>query len=84
VYLTGQGENGHPDLVMMGDEIGLVYQERAGDKQPWHLRYTHYSREQLRDMVHEHLSRRVPSATLETSGFQPAPREHAMAGGLAV
>jgi hypothetical protein len=34
----GVGENGHGTAVLDGDELRLVYQERAGDGSPWHFR----------------------------------------------
>jgi hypothetical protein len=33
----GDGENGHGTAVLEGDLIRLVYQERAGDGQPWRI-----------------------------------------------
>jgi hypothetical protein len=51
----GQGENGHPDMIMQEGKLGLLYQERAGDKKPWHLRYTEYDLEKLKQQVREHL-----------------------------
>lgn len=38
-YPEGCGENGHPDTIDLGDRLGILYQERAGDRKPWHLRY---------------------------------------------
>lgn len=36
----GAGETGHPSAVVDGDELHLLYQERAGDDpHPWHLRW---------------------------------------------
>jgi hypothetical protein len=47
VYPEGTGENGHPDTVDMGDKLGILYQERAGEGQPWHLRYTEVPKDEL-------------------------------------
>jgi len=47
VYPEGTGENGHPDTVDLGDKIGLLYQERAGEGKPWHLRYVAFDKQQL-------------------------------------
>ncbi|MBP9820186.1 hypothetical protein KBC79_05635 [Candidatus Woesebacteria bacterium] len=32
------GENGHPDTIIEGDQMWVIYQERLGDGKPWHLR----------------------------------------------
>lgn len=37
------GENGHPDALIVGDRLVVVYQERNGEGQPWHLRSTSVS-----------------------------------------
>lgn len=58
----GQGENGHPDMVVHDGKLGLLYQERAGDGKPWHLRYTDYDMEQLKQQVREHLDAQSPPA----------------------
>jgi hypothetical protein len=46
-YPEGKGENGHPDTVDLGDALGLLYQERAGEGKPWHLRYTEMKKADL-------------------------------------
>jgi hypothetical protein len=33
------GENGHGTSVLVGDDVHVVYQERAGDGQRWHVRH---------------------------------------------
>jgi hypothetical protein len=41
-YPHGEGENGHPDVIDLGNgNLAVLYQERAGDAvhYPWHLRY---------------------------------------------
>ena len=35
----GLGENGHGSTVIDGDQVRIVYQERAGDGYPWHFRH---------------------------------------------
>ena len=36
----GRGENGHGTAVVVaGDEVRIIYQERAGDGRPWHFRH---------------------------------------------
>ena len=48
-YPEGTGENGHPDTIDLGDKIGLMYQERAGEgrDKPWHLRYAEIPKDEL-------------------------------------
>ncbi|MEZ0261378.1 MAG: hypothetical protein ACAH80_10235 [Alphaproteobacteria bacterium] len=46
-YPEGTGENGHPDTVDLGDKLGIIYQERAGEGKPWHLRYTEMAKDEL-------------------------------------
>lgn len=48
-YPEGTGENGHPDTVDLGDRLGILYQERAGEGEafPWHLRYTEMQKDAL-------------------------------------
>ncbi len=36
------GENGHPDTMLINNQLVVIYQERAGDAYPWHLRITSY------------------------------------------
>lgn len=36
------GENGHPDTLLINNQLVVIYQERAGDAYPWHLRITSY------------------------------------------
>jgi hypothetical protein len=36
------GENGHPDALIEDGQLVLIYQERLGDGQPWHLRHTEF------------------------------------------
>lgn len=38
-YETGSGEHGHPDTILLGNELWIIFQERKGDGHPWHLRY---------------------------------------------
>jgi hypothetical protein len=46
-YPEGTGENGHPDTIDLGDRLGILYQERAGEGKPWHLRYTEAPKDAL-------------------------------------
>jgi hypothetical protein len=46
------GENGHPDTLIVGNDLWIVYQERYGDGKPWHLRVAQVSLEKLeRDLT---------------------------------
>lgn len=36
------GENGHPDTLLIDNKLVVIYQERAGNAYPWHLRITSY------------------------------------------
>lgn len=55
----GCGENGHPDAVIMGDRVGLIYQERdgvvPGEHNTWKLRYKEYGMDELKLMVEQAL-----------------------------
>jgi hypothetical protein len=46
-YDIGEGENGHPDTIDLGDSIGILYQERAGNRKPWHLRYAEIAKAEM-------------------------------------
>ncbi len=34
-----RGENGHPDTIIEGQSLQVIYQERGGKDQPWYLRF---------------------------------------------
>jgi hypothetical protein len=71
-YAHGKGENGHPDVIDLGNgNLAVLYQERAGDAEhyPWHLRYAELDKASLlqagnrRIDVHaRRLPRNVPRA----------------------
>lgn len=76
-YNTGQGENGHPDTIDLGDRIGILFQERAGDiyspfagdyngdVKPgynWHLRYAEESKSRISEIIRA--ASRVPELVL--------------------
>lgn len=67
-YADGTGENGHPDTVDMGAKVGLLYQERAGDGKPWHLRYTEFDKDALTAEVRRHLA---PAPAARAGGPKP-------------
>jgi hypothetical protein len=46
-YSTQAGEHGHPDSIIIDQDFWLVFQERSGDKQPWHLRLAQFKVAQL-------------------------------------
>jgi hypothetical protein len=41
------GENGHPDTLTINDTLHVIYQERHGNGEPWHLRAARYSLSEL-------------------------------------
>jgi len=63
-YPEGTGENGHPDTIDMGDKIGILYQERAGEGKPWHLRYAEETKDDLLLKVRERLAPPAKPASL--------------------
>ena len=50
------GEHGHPDAILDGKDFIVIYQERKGDFQPWHLRYSKLDVHKLRDYARQTLS----------------------------
>lgn len=77
VYDVGQGENGHPDMAVLGKRFCILYQERAGEGHPWHLRYAEIDKEELLCRVRTHLlAHENPPETLPPStrcGPGPGP-----------
>jgi hypothetical protein len=47
-YETQAGEHGHPDSLVLGDDFWLIFQERSGDKKPWHLRIAQFKVSELK------------------------------------
>ncbi|MDP9128450.1 MAG: hypothetical protein M3N08_09360 [Pseudomonadota bacterium] len=43
------GETGHPDVMLQDGVLHMIYQERTGEGKPWHLRYTRFDVERLRE-----------------------------------
>lgn len=62
-YQDGTGENGHPEIIDLGDKFGVLYQERAGEgpDKPWHLRYAEADKARL---LKEVRARLAPAASL--------------------
>lgn len=69
-YPEGTGENGHPDTVDMGDALGFLYQERAGEGKPWHLRYTEMKKA---DLLAEVRAALTPVAAKPAAAKPPQP-----------
>jgi len=67
-YSEGEGENGHPDAMVDGETLCLVYQERAGEGQPWHLRSAQFDLASLRIQATEMLKERDGAAGQGSSG----------------
>lgn len=61
-YKNGTGENGHPETIDLGEKIGILYQERAGEGEdkPWHLRYAEVDKVDLLQKVYEKLAPPAP------------------------
>lgn len=57
---TGAGENGHPETIVKNGRLWIIYQERTGNGQPWHLRVTSYSKAVLAKAVSNWLNREHP------------------------
>ncbi len=70
-YPEGKGENGHPDTIDLGDKVGLLYQERAGDGMPWHFRYTEYQKDDLIAEVRQALSPQGKQPALRAGAPKP-------------
>jgi hypothetical protein len=71
-YNEGEGENGHPDAVVDGEKLCLVYQERAGEGQPWHLRDAAFDLKSLRGLATRMLKERdsaVGHGSFETADY---------------
>ncbi|MEZ0224510.1 MAG: hypothetical protein ACAH83_08155 [Alphaproteobacteria bacterium] len=64
-YKEGTGENGHPDIIDLGDKLGILYQERAGEgrDKPWHLRYARADKAALLKEVRARLAPPVRGKT---------------------
>ncbi|HYD18569.1 MAG TPA: hypothetical protein VEF76_08835 [Patescibacteria group bacterium] len=74
-YPEGTGENGHPDTIDLGDKIGLLYQERAGEgkDKPWHLRYTEFDKD---DLIARMQAKLAPPAPIAPYIPPQPPRPH--------
>jgi len=70
-YPEGTGENGHPDTIDLGEKLGLLYQERAGEGKPWHLRYTEYSKQELVAEIRQHLGAARQAAPVRSASPKP-------------
>ena len=69
-YPEGKGENGHPDTVDMGDALGFLYQERAGEGKPWHFRYTEMKKA---DLLTEVRAAFAPAGAKPAASKSPRP-----------
>lgn len=49
------GEHGHPDTLIIDNTLHVIYQERAGDGQPWHLRSASMKLDHLKVYVEQRL-----------------------------
>lgn len=48
---SDSGETGHPDALVQGETLHLIYQERLADGAPWHLRQATLDVEKLAAMI---------------------------------
>lgn len=62
------GENGHPDTLIIGETLNIIYQERSGDGKPWHLRTADFDLPQLetflRNAIAQHAEEQTPQETM--------------------
>ncbi len=49
------GENGHPDTLIHEETLWVMYQERAGNGQPWHLRIASFDLPKMEKFVRNKL-----------------------------
>jgi hypothetical protein len=63
------GENGHPDTLILGNDLWIIYQERFGDGLPWHLRVAKFDLVELREYFQHMLASGMPVPPQE----EPAP-----------
>jgi hypothetical protein len=82
-YPHGEGENGHPELIDLGEgTLFVLYQERAGDADhfPWHLRCAELDKSSLLDAARRRIvahGRRPGRNKLARRAFDdmaPAPK----------
>ncbi len=58
------GEHGHPDTIVIGNDLWVIYQERKADGQPWHLRYAIIDLTQFATFASNSLSMRMNTQPL--------------------
>jgi hypothetical protein len=51
-----RGENGHPDTLIIDNQLWVIYQERSGNGQPWYLRYAVYEMDHVKTEVERFLA----------------------------
>lgn len=51
------GEHGHPDTLVINNDLWIIYQERFGDGHPWHLRSSRFNLEDLKKKAEEELKK---------------------------
>ncbi len=75
-YKNGSGENGHPETIDLGDKLGILYQERAGEgrDKPWHLRYTEFDKTLLLKEIRARLAPPPPSPANSLRGRRSGPK----------
>lgn len=68
------GENGHPDTLIEGNKLWVIYQERTGDGQPWHLRTAAFDLPALEQFVTNELN--TPAAEVATMDLTKEPETY--------
>lgn len=77
------GENGHPDTLVNDEELVVIYQERLGNGQPWHLRAAAFNINWMQDFLRirlKELSANKNTDTLMTSKAAQYYFSHPSAG----
>jgi hypothetical protein len=76
---NGMGEHGHPDTLLLGQEMYIYYQERRGDGQPWYLRLARYDLPQLQfyfqKILEELMPMHHPKKPVQDKPTSPASRK---------
>lgn len=64
------GENGHPDTLVEGDSLWIIYQERDGNGMPWYLRSAKFNLHEMRSYFERALKNGHESMSMNQSWVQ--------------
>lgn len=67
-YQGKSGENGHPDTIILNNQLYVIYQERHGEGEPWHLRIASYALDELT----EYFRNALANPESETPSLRPS------------